>query len=62
VVFEFWSGSSRAEQCPAGGFYLWMTWKGFGVVRIDYFHFIHHAPLNSMVFLYSINIKTTSST
>jgi hypothetical protein len=41
---------------------LWMTWKGLGVARLDYFHYIHHAPLNSTVFLYSRNIKITSST
>jgi hypothetical protein len=41
---------------------LWMTMKGLGVTRLDYFYFIHHTPLNSMVFLYSRNIKTTSST
>jgi hypothetical protein len=41
---------------------LWMTWKGPGVARLDYFHFIHHAPLNSTVLLYSRNIKITSST
>jgi hypothetical protein len=62
IVFEFWSGSSRAGQCPAGGFCLWMTWKGFGVARLKYFHFIHHTPLSSTVFLYSRNIKTTSLT
>jgi hypothetical protein len=33
-----------------------------GVAWLDYFHFIHHAPLNSTVLLYSTNIKTTSST
>jgi hypothetical protein len=35
---------------------------GLGVARLDYFHFIHHDSLNSTVFLYSRNIKTTSST
>jgi hypothetical protein len=31
------------------------------VARLDYFHFIHYTPLNSMVFLYSRNIKTSST-
>jgi hypothetical protein len=41
---------------------LWVTWKGLRVARLDYFYFVHHAPLNSTMFLHSRNIKTTSST
>jgi hypothetical protein len=62
---NFWLGlsvkkgalSSRTGQCPAGGFCLWMDWKELGITQIDYFYFIQHASLNSMVFLYSRNIK-----
>jgi hypothetical protein len=49
--------SSSVGQCPAGGFCLWMDWKELGISRLNYFHFIRHDPLNSMVFLYSRNIK-----
>jgi hypothetical protein len=61
-VYEFWSGSSRAGQCLVVGCCLWMTWRGLGVARLDYFHFIHHTPLSTTVFLYLRNIKTTSLT
>jgi hypothetical protein len=49
--------SSKVGQCSTEGFYLWMDWKELGIAQLDYFHFIQHAPLNCMVFLYSRNTK-----
>jgi hypothetical protein len=62
VYLDFGVAQVGSDNVRLEVFVLWMTWKGLRVARLNYFHFIHHTPLNSMVFLYLRNIKITSST
>jgi hypothetical protein len=56
--------SGRVGQCPVGPDNVWLgvsVLDGFGkdleLIDLIIFHFIQHTPLNSMLFLYSRNIK-----